>query len=332
MTARDPGFVRALRARVRGEVRAVATLGRYSTYRIGGPATVFHPDSAEDVGAAVRFATERGVPVFPLGLGSNVLLPDEEMTALVIRLGRGLDAITPGAAGQWTLGAGAPAPLVARRTAAAGWSGLHVMVGVPGSVGGGVYMNAGCHGGDWASVVHSVTVVESTRGVDRVIPRADLAFAYRTSGLGDAIVVETEVALTAEDPALLEARVAELFAWRQAGTPFNHPCCGSVFRNPGRTARPGGETATGEGEARTAGRLIEAAGLKGRRAGGIEVSPRHANYFVNTGGGTSRDVVALMRAVRRQVRDRFGVQLEPEVRMISAQGRVVSLQDDEDPQ
>lgn len=322
MTARDPAFVRALQACVRGEVRAVATLGRHSTYRIGGPATVFQPASPEDVGAAVRCATERGVEIFPLGLGSNVLLPDEGMTALVIRFGKGVDAIAPGAAGRWTLGAGAAAPVVARRTAAEGWSGLHLMVGVPGTVGGGVYMNAGCHGGDWASVVHSVTVIDPVRGTDRVIPRADLAFAYRTSGLGDAIVVETEVALTAEDPALLEARVAELFAWRQAGTPFNHPCCGSVFRNPART---------GEGDTRSAGQLIEAAGLKGRRRGAIEVSPMHANYFVNTGGGTAHEVIALMRDVRQQVWERLGVRLTPEVRVITEQGRTISLPEEEEP-
>lgn len=191
-------------------------------------------------------------------------------------------------------------------------------------------MNAGCHGGDWASVVHSVTVVDSARGEDRVIPRAGLAFAYRTSGLGDAIVVETEVALTAEDPALLEAHVAELFAWRQTGTPFNQPCCGSVFRNPARATSPEGSAGAGEGETRTAGQLIEAAGLKGSRLGGIEVSPMHANYFVNTGGGTAREVTALIRSVRRQVKERFGVRLEPEVRLITAQGRAVSLQEDEE--
>lgn len=331
MTARDPGFVRALQDCVRGEVRVVPSLGRYSTYRIGGPATVLQPASPEDVGAAVRFAAERGVEIFPLGLGSNVLLPDEGLTALVIRFGKGMDAITPGAAGHWTLGAGAPAPLVARRTAAAGWAGLHTMVGVPGTVGGGVYMNAGCHGGDWASVVHSVTVVDPILGEDRAVPRTDLAFAYRTSGLRDALVVETEVALTTEDPALLEARVAELFAWRQEGTPFNQPCCGSVFRNPARTACSGAAAGAGEGETRTAGQLIEAAGLKGHRLGGIEISSMHANYFVNTGGGTAQEVMTLIRAVRRQVRERFGVLLEPEVRVITAQGRPIPLQEDEEP-
>ncbi len=322
MTARDPAFVRALQAEVRGEVRSVASLGRYSTYRIGGPATVVQPASPEDVAVSVRFATERGVRIFSLGLGSNVLLPDEGMTALVIRLGKGLDAITPGAAGHWRLGAGAPAPLVARRTAAAGWSGLHLMVGVPGTVGGGVYMNAGCHGGDWASVVHSVTVIDPVRGEEQVIVRRDLTFGYRTSGLGDAIVVDTEVALAEEDPALLEARVAELFSWRQEGTPFNQPCCGSVFRNP---------VGSGEGERRTAGQLIEAAGLKGHRCGAIEVSRMHANYFVNTGGGTAREVMALIGMARQQVWERFGVRLEPEVRVITAQGRPGSLQENEDP-
>lgn len=312
VTARDPKFAAALRARVRGAVKEREPLGRYSTYRIGGPATVLLPAVPEDVAAALRLASESGVPWFALGLGSNLLLPDEGLEALVIRLGKGLDGLAREDS-EWRIGAGLPAPLAARRTAEAGFAGLHKFVGVPGSVGGGVYMNAGCHGAEWAEVVAQVTVIEGD-GTDRVLRRGEIPFRYRHSGLDGRVVVETVVALRPEDPARLDREVAELFRWRQAGTPFNQPCCGSVFKNPG------GPSWKREGGPRTAGQLIEAAGLKGYRIGGVEVSPMHANYFVNTGGGTAADVRALIAHARRVVAERFGVRLETEVKLIGPWG------------
>jgi hypothetical protein len=157
--ARDSRFIAQLRSRVAGAVREAEPLSRYSTYRIGGPATVFLPRDVDDAATGLATAAESGVPVFPLGLGSNVLLPDDGLEALVVRLGKGIDQLDR-ADGTWRLGAGLPAPLAARRTADAGWAGLHMMVGVPGTVGGGVYMNAGCHGGQWAEVVTRVTVLD----------------------------------------------------------------------------------------------------------------------------------------------------------------------------
>jgi len=311
-TARDPAFIAALRAQVRGEVRSDEPLARYSTYRIGGPATVLLPAAAEDVGAAMQAAAAAGVPWFAIGLGSNILLPDEGLDALVIRLGKGLDRLDRD--GEcWTVGAGLPAPLAARRTAAAGWFGLHKFVGVPGTAGGGVYMNAGCHGAEWSDFVETVLVVDAG-GKDRVLGRAEIPFAYRRSGLAGQVVLEATVRLRQEDPAVIEAELAELFRWRSEGTPFNQPCCGSVFQNPG------GASWHREGGPRTAGQLIEAAGLKGYRVGGAEVSPRHANYFVNTGGATAADVRSLIAYARRTVQDRFGVALEPEVKIIRADG------------
>jgi UDP-N-acetylmuramate dehydrogenase len=313
LTARDPKFAAALRGQVRGEVREREGLGRYSTYRIGGPATVLLPAGPEDVGAALRVAGTEGVPWFALGLGSNLLLPDEGLDALVIRLGKGLDALVREGS-RWRVGAGLPAPLAARRTAEAGLAGLHRFVGVPGTVGGGVYMNAGCHGGDWAEVVEQVTVVGPT-GDDRVLARREIPFAYRRSGLDGQIVVETVVELHSEDPARLQEELAELYRWRQQGTPFNQPCCGSVFQNPGG---PSWQQRQGP---HTAGQLVEAAGLKGFRIGAAEVSPMHANYFVNTGGATAADVRALIAHVQRAVADRFGVRLEPEVKLIGVDGQ-----------
>jgi UDP-N-acetylmuramate dehydrogenase len=317
LTARDPGFAAGVRARVRGEVRESEPLARYSTYRIGGPATVVLPSSAEDVATAVRMAHQAGVPWFALGLGSNILLPDEGLDALVVRLGKGLDRLECDG-DRWVVGAGLPAPLAARRTAAAGYAGLHIFVGVPGSVGGGVYMNAGCHGGDWSEVVESVTVVDEA-GRDSVVPRSEVPFTYRRSGLDGRVVVEAAVRLRREEQHRLDEQINEMFEWRQSGTPFNQPCCGSVFKNPA------GPSWKREGGPRTSGQLIEAAGLKGFRVGGAEVSPMHANYFVNTGGATAADVRGLIEQVQRRVNSEFGALLEPEVKIIGPRGEYLNL-------
>jgi UDP-N-acetylmuramate dehydrogenase len=290
-------------------------VGRYSTYRIGGPATVLLPSNPEDVGFALALARETGTPWFAIGLGSNILLPDEGLEALVIRLGKGLDRLQQ-SQDSWTVGAGLPAPLAARRTAEAGYAGLHIFVGVPGTVGGGVYMNAGCHGGDWSEVVEGVTVVDSS-GRDAVLGRREIPFTYRRSGLDGRIVLETTVRLRQEEPARLDEAVAEMFEWRQRGTPFNQPCCGSVFKNP---AGPSWKKEAGP---RTAGQLIEAAGLKGFTIGGAQVSPMHANYFVNTGSATAADVRKLIEHVQRIVQDKFGVSLEPEVKLIGPKGEYI---------
>jgi UDP-N-acetylmuramate dehydrogenase len=316
VSARDPRFVAALRQRVRGTVREAEPVARYSTYRIGGPATVLLPAAPEDVGAALALAHEAGVPWFALGLGSNILLPDGGLDALVVRLGKGLDAVRRDG-DCWTIGAGLPAPLAARRTAEAGFAGLHIFVGVPGTVGGGVYMNAGCHGGDWSEVVRRVTVIDPS-GHDTVLSRAEIPFTYRRSGLDGRILLDTTVELRQESHQRLEAEVAEMFEWRQRGTPFNQPCCGSVFKNP---AGPSWKRDDGS---RTAGQLVEGAGLKGFTIGGAQVSPMHANYFVNTGRATAADVSALIAHVQRVVQQQFGVRLEPEVKLIGSRGEYLN--------
>jgi UDP-N-acetylmuramate dehydrogenase len=316
LTARDPKFIAELRARVQGTVREGEPVGRYSTYRIGGPATVLLPKTGEDVGVALDLASAAEIPWFAIGLGSNILLPDDGLDALVIRLGKGLDLLRRDQ-DFWTVGAGLPAPLAARRTAEAGFAGLHIFVGVPGTVGGGVYMNAGCHGGDWSEVVERVTVVDAS-GHDAVLGRREIPFTYRRSGLDGKIVLEATVRLREEEPARLEEAVAEMFEWRQRGTPFNQPCCGSVFKNP---AGPSWKREDGP---RTAGQLIEAAGLKGFTVGGAQVSPMHANYFVNTGEATAADVRRLIEHVQRVVQEKFGVQLEPEVKLIGAGGEYLN--------
>jgi UDP-N-acetylmuramate dehydrogenase len=317
MSARNARFVADLTRAVSGQVKPDAALGRYSTYRIGGPATVFLPASPEDAAAGLRHAARAGVPVFPLGLGSNVLLPDGGLEALVIRVGKGLDTVRSEDE-RWWLGAGLPAPLAARKTAEQGWAGLHVMVGVPGSVGGGVYMNAGCHGSEWSNVVRRVTAADAS-GETRVIPAAEIPFTYRRSGLDGHLVLEVEVALIAGELEELDREVERLFAWRQQGTPFNQPCCGSVFKNPA------GPAPSEWSRPWTAGSLIDACALKGTLAGGAQVSPMHANYFVNTGNATAEDVRALIVRARESVRERFGVTLQTEVKIIGPLGEYLDV-------
>lgn len=316
-SARDSGFARSLRDLVAGEVREQEALARWSTYRIGGHATVLFPGNPEDVALALQHCTALGVPWFALGLGSNLLFPDDGLDALVIRLGKGVDAFRQDGA-RFTLGAGLPAPTAAKRTASLGYGGIHKMVGVPGSVGGGVVMNAGCHHAEWRDTVVSVLVVDAD-GRDRVVPAADCGFSYRRSALSEFVVLETVVDLHAADRVALEAETEKLYAWRREGTPFNQPCCGSVFKNPELPA----DWATDA--PRTSGQFIEATGLKGLRTGTAEVSPMHANYFINTGNATAGDVRTLMRTVRSRVEERWGVVLDPEVKLIGAAGIVVPL-------
>lgn len=316
-TARDSAFVASLGTLVRGELRENEILARWSTYRIGGPATTLFPADAEDVAQALRHCAASGVPWFALGLGSNLLFPDEGLDALVIRVGRGLDRLHQDGP-RFTLGAGLPAPLAAKRTAAAGYGGIHKMVGVPGSVGGGVVMNAGCHHAEWRDTVTSVLVVDQA-GNDRVVPAAECGFQYRRSALTDLVVLEATVELHPADHHALEEETDALFAWRREGTPFNQPCCGSVFKNPELASPPQ------DGGPRTSGQFIEATGLKGLRVGAAEVSTMHANYFINTGDARAADVTELMRTVRSRVADRWGVVLEPEVKLLGTAGRVVPL-------
>jgi UDP-N-acetylmuramate dehydrogenase len=155
-------------------------------------------------------------------------------------------------------------------------------------------------------------------GREQVLSRAEVPFTYRRSGLEGRVVLETTVRLRPEEQARLEEQIDEMYEWRQKGTPFNQPCCGSVFKNP---SGPSWRQTEGP---RTAGQLVEAADLKGHRIGGAEVSPMHANYFVNIGGASAADVRALIEHAQRTVEERFGVRLEPEVKLIGSRGEYLN--------
>src|SRR3989475_9691555 len=190
-------------------------------------------------------------------------IKDAGFPGVVIRIGKGLDRFEMKGATA-IVGAGLPTPLLARRTAEAGFAGVERFIGIPGAVGGGVYMNAGAHGAEFAEVLTEATVMDA-KGKIRQVPRKQISFKYRSSNLGNVIVLEAKLALIEEPPAKLKELQGRLLRWRKAGTPFDQPCAGSVFKNPGGP--------------RTAGALIDECGLKGFTIGGAQVSPLMVKPF-----------------------------------------------------
>src|SRR6266540_722788 len=218
---------------------------------------------------------------------------------VVIRMGKGLDRFEMKGATA-IVGAGMPTPILARRTAEAGFVGVERFVGIPGTVGGGIFMNAGCHGAEFAEIVTEVTVMDP-RGKVKQLSRKQISFKYRSSNL-EGIVLEAKLVLGEESPAKLKELQAKLFRWRKAGTPFDQPCCGSTFTNPSGT--------------KTAGMLIDECGLKGFTIGGAQVSTLHANYIINKGTATAADVLKVIDHVRKTVAKKTGITLELECKII----------------
>jgi UDP-N-acetylmuramate dehydrogenase len=285
----------------RGKLLENEPLARYNTWRIGGPARYLAmPADSEDVVRALELAQDRELPWVVLGLGSNVLVKDGGFPGVVIRLGKGLDRFEMKGATA-IVGGGMPTPILARRTAEAGFAGVERFIGVPGTVGGGIFMNAGCHGAEFSEVVTEVTVMDP-RGKVKQLSRKQISFKYRSSNL-EGIVLEAKLVLGEESPAKLKELQGKLLRWRKAGTPFDQPCCGSTFTNP-----PGGT--------KTAGMLIDECGLKGFTIGGAQVSTLHANYIINKGTATASDVLKVIEHVRKTVAKKTGVTLELECKVI----------------
>ncbi|MEO8276601.1 MAG: UDP-N-acetylmuramate dehydrogenase [Thermoanaerobaculia bacterium] len=289
------------------------SLSRLSTLRIGGPATLFVEVSSERalVGLLrlLRETAGSGTPFQLLGLGSNVLLPDEGLPGVVARLSGDLKRVRIRGR-RVSAGAAAPLAVVARKAAAAGLSGLEALSGFPSTVGGAVFMNAGCYGSEIKDVLLSARLVELDGSRHRIDVTA-LGATYRSTALKAtrSIVTRALFELVPGDfPALL-ARIDELNAKRWAALPSGQPNAGSIFKNP-----PGDH----------AGRLLDAAGMKGVAVGGAQVSPKHANVIVNTGGATAADVIALMRRMRDEVSARFAVTLQPEIVLLGGLGGAFS--------
>ncbi len=282
----------------KGALHAECPLAPFTTWKIGGPAELLaEPRSPEDLVIALGWAAERDLPWRVLGNGSNLLVRDEGVRGLVLRIRKTLDAV------RWdgdevTAGAGALFPALANQAARRGLAGIEFGAGIPGTVGGAVVMNAGWHEFEIGNHISFVDFVDAG-GTRRQIPHDDCAFAYRNSRFHrePGIVLAATLKLTPGDADEIQARLDGFAASRKANQPTELPSCGSVFIQP-----PGDY----------AGRLIDAAGLKGTREGAIEVSDKHANFFVNTGGGTSAQVLALVERVEREVEQRFGVTLTRE--------------------
>src|SRR5882724_3815724 len=288
------------KVKFRGKVLENEPLARYTTWRLGGPARyLVLPADSEDVVKALELAHERGLPWTVLGLGSNVLVKDGGVPGVVIRMGKGLDRFEMKGATA-IVGGGMPTPILARRTAEAGFVGVERFIGIPGTVGGGIYMNAGCHGAEFAEIVTEVTLMDP-KGKVKQLSRKQISFKYRASNLGN-VILEAKLGLGEESPAKLKELQGKLLRWRKAGTPFDQPCRGSTFINPSGT--------------KTAGMLIDECGLKSFTIGGAQVSTLHANYIINKGTATASDVLKVIDHVRKTVAKKTGITLELECKII----------------
>jgi UDP-N-acetylenolpyruvoylglucosamine reductase len=273
-------------------------LAKLTTIGTGGPARAFvRPRTVPDLASALRHARDDGLEVLALGLGSNVLAADEGVDALVVRLEGELASVSV-ADGVLQAGGGATNAVCLHRAREAGLGGLEFACAIPGTAGGGVFMNAGAYGRDWSDVLVRALVV-SAHGEEWRTP-SQLGLEYRHSELAPGeVVARVEYRLVPRPPADIKATVADLVARRKDTQPTNKRTFGSVFKNP-------------QGEL-GAGRMLELCGLKGHRIGGAMISPKHANFIENAGGATTADCLALMGEARRRAREEFGVELEREV-------------------
>ena len=276
-------------------------LSRFTTVGIGGPARLLaRPSTDAELRDALSLARTQGVEAITVGLGSNLLVADEGVDALVLRLEGELAGVTV-EGDLLVAGGGASNAVGLHRARAAGLGGFEFACAIPGTVGGGVAMNAGAYGGDWKQILVRALVV-SAGGVDWRTP-AELGLEYRRSALqpGD-VVARTEFRLFPRPVDEIKATIADMQARRKAAQPTNKRTFGSVFKNPDHEL--------------SAGRMIEAVGLKGHRVGGAQISPRHGNFIENAGEATARDALALMAEARRRAHEQFGVVLEHEVRLL----------------
>jgi UDP-N-acetylmuramate dehydrogenase len=281
-----------------GLIRERVDLAPFTTYKFGGPARYLAEPGNEQELRAVAEAWDG--PVFVLGRGSNVVISERGFDGLVLI--PSMHHLDLHHEGLVTAGAGVPQPVVARRAAAVGLGGLEFMVGIPGSIGGAVAMNAGCHGTETGDVLVTARIFDVGRAEasDRTPDELEMRYRHSNVGAGQ-VVVEATLRTVPTSPDEAERKIREITRWRRDHQPGGTLNAGSVFKNP-------------EGDA--AGRIIDEAGLKGFRIGGACVSERHANFFVADEGATPRHVHALVDEVTRRVHDATGITLEPEIRFV----------------
>ena len=285
--------------------RVSEPLARYTSMKVGGPADVFiEVENAEALTRVLRTLHRFGTNFCLLGNGSNVLISDRGLRGAVIHLAGEFKHVEWGEEGEIVrvkVGAAYAVTQLVREAARKGYAGLEFAEGIPGTIGGALYMNAGAYGSEFEKVIDQVDGFMH-EGKPIRLSRAEMIFTYRDSHLPAGMVVtEVRLRLRREDSVKVTSRVRELVTKRKSSQPSGYPNSGSMFRNP-----PGD----------FAGRLIEAAGLKGKKIGRAQISERHGNFIVNLGGAKSDDVRQLMELARTEVRMRFGIELEAEVRLL----------------
>jgi UDP-N-acetylenolpyruvoylglucosamine reductase len=278
-------------------------LSRFTTLGTGGPARAFaRPESVEELQSALGFAREQGLHVAAIGLGSNLLVADDGFEGMALKLGGELLQVD--VQGELLIaGGGAPNAVALHRARAAGLGGFEFACAIPGTAGGGVWMNAGAYGGDWSAILERALVVDGDGAEWRTAE--ELGLSYRHSDLAHGqVVARVEFRLSPRPPGEIKAIVADLQAQRKTAQPTNKRTYGSVFKNPDHEL--------------SAGRMLEACGLKGHRIGGAQISPRHANFIENADNARSADAIALMAEARRRAWEQFGIELQHEVEFLGA--------------
>ncbi len=285
-----------------GRVKTGEPMKKHTSWRIGGPSELFvEPEGREELRKVVSYAREREIPLTVIGAGSNLLVSDAGVRGIVIKVGKGLNRVWVYEGGI-IAEAGARLSSVALAAMDASLGGFEFSAGIPGAIGGALVMNAGANSASIGAMVHK-TLLLSLEGEFYPVLRKEMDFGYRSSVLQKrpSIVVETTFSCRRRDKVLIKKEMDENFNRRKLTQPISFHTAGCVFKNP-----PG----------HSAGRLIESAGLKGMRTGGAEISNLHANFIVNLGWATARDVLALINKVRETVLSCSGVELEPEINIV----------------
>lgn len=285
------------------ELREGEPMARHTTFRVGGPAALMAlPKGEGELGRILALAHEVGVAPFFLGKGSNLLVADRGVDAFLIKLAGGLDRLEREGETGLYVGSGVTLAQAAVFAAGSGLTGLEFAHGIPGTLGGGVFMNAGAYDGEMAQVIRWVDCLDET-GQPHRLAKEELELGYRRSLFSRRpwLITGASLALARGEEKEIRAKMADLVQRRKSKQPLEYPSAGSTFK------RPAGHFAGG---------LIEQCGLKGRSVGGAQVSEKHAGFVINTGGATCQDILDLIRLVRATVLEKTGVTLEPEVRLL----------------